>query len=508
MLELTPDRRLTGGLRLLAHKSESTTEPILRGLVPPELILPLHQHGGNPAVPIVDVGREVAKGETVAAAGDMPSAAVHASSSGRVRAIEERLVPTGSRLRRSLCIVIETDGEDRRAAPSEPLGWPESATARIERIAEGGLAGLGGAVFPTAAKLAAVAGRCKALIVNGAECEPYISCDDMLMREAPEEIVAGALLMCDLVGAPVCILVIERDKPRAIEAIGAAARAAGDPRLRLAEVPTIYPAGGERQLVELLTAEEVPSGEFPSAIGYVCQNVGTAFALHRLATRGEPLTSRIVTITGQGVARPRNVEAPIGAPIGWLIEQCGGYRPDVARLIHGGSMMGYALPSDDLPITKATSCIVAAGPGEVRQSFEEWACIRCGDCASACPARLQPQELLVAAGAGDFARLEALGLDDCIECGCCDVVCPSHIVLTERFRAAKRAHAAHVRRLELSAESEERYRRRERRIEDAESRARAAQEALKAKLRADEAARREAIEAAVERARRRKSRNV
>ena len=509
MLELTPDRRLTGGIRLLANKAQSTAEPILRGLVPPELVIGLHQHRGTSATPIVEVGQRVAKGEPIAVPGPGASTGVHASSSGRVRAIEERLIPTGARLQNAVCVVIETDGEDLPYREATASTWPSDRAAQLELVRRAGIAGLGGAAFPTAAKLEGVAGRCKALIVNGAECEPYISCDDALMREAPEDIVLGVLRMAELVDAPLAIIVIERDKPRAIQAIGDAARALGDPRLRIAEVPTIYPAGGERQLVELLTGEEVPSGEYPISIGYVCQNVGTAYALQRLASSGEPLTSRIVTVTGLGVARPRNVEVPIGTPIGWLIEQCGGYRGDVARLIHGGSMMGYALPSDDLPVTKATSCVLAAAADEIRVDFEEWACIRCGECASVCPARLQPQELVVAAVARDFEDLDTLGLDDCIECGCCDVVCPSHIVLTERFRAAKRAFAQHARRLALSSEAEARHKRRVRRLEATAEDSRAAQEALKANVRADdEAERRRAIQAAVERARQRKRGNI
>src|SRR5690606_8988896 len=314
MLELTPDRRLTGGIRLLANKAQSTAEPILRGLVPPELVIGLHQHRGTSATPIVEVGQRVAKGEPIAVPGPGASTGVHASSSGRVRAIEERLIPTGARLQNAVCVVIETDGEDLPYREATASTWPSDRAAQLELVRRAGIAGLGGAAFPTAAKLEGVAGRCKALIVNGAECEPYISCDDALMREAPEDIVLGVLRMAELVDAPLAIIVIERDKPRAIQAIGDAARALGDPRLRIAEVPTIYPAGGERQLVELLTGEEVPSGEYPISIGYVCQNVGTAYALQRLASSGEPLTSRIVTVTGLGVARPRNVEVPIGTP--------------------------------------------------------------------------------------------------------------------------------------------------------------------------------------------------
>jgi Na+-translocating ferredoxin:NAD+ oxidoreductase subunit C len=436
------EKHLTGGILLPANKTTSTATPIRRGFVPRQLMLALRQHRGAPAEAVVAVGERVLKGQLVArAAFDGPSAAVHASTSGVVRAIEERAVLAGNGVQLSQCIVIEADGRDESVPASERPSWPATADEQRAAVRAGGIVGLGGAVYPTADKLATPV-PCKTLIVNGAECEPYISCDDMLMRENAAEVVAGALLLTEILAAPRCIIAIERDKPQAMEAIEAAARAIDDPRLKLAEVPTIYPAGGERQLVELLTGEEVPSGHYPGEFGYVCQNVGTAYAVHRLSAEREPLTSRIVTITGGGVRAPQNVEAPIGTPLAELIGLCGGYGDDVVRLIAGGSMMGYALPDDDVPTTKATNCIIAATAAEVRLDSHEWACIRCGDCALVCPSRLLPQDLLVAATTSDFGALATLGLQDCIECGCCDVVCPSHIMLVERFRIAKRAVAA------------------------------------------------------------------
>jgi len=443
MVDYVFERHLSGGILLPANKTSSTTLPIRRGFVPKKLVLALRQHRGSAATPVVRVGERVLKGQAVATATGAPSAAVHAGTSGFVRAIEELPVLGGNGVQPSLCIVIETDGRDERL-PEAGAAWPSDAAGRREAIRAGGIVGLGGAVYPTADKLATPV-PCKTLIVNGAECEPYISCDDMLMRENAAEIVAGTLLLTDVLEAPRCIIAIERDKPQAMEAIEAAAQAVDDPRLKLAEVPTIYPAGGEKQLVELLTGEEVPSGRYPSEFGYVCQNVGTAFAVQRLCASREPLVSRVVTVTGGGVKTPQNVETPIGTPIAELIELCGGYNEGVVRLIAGGSMMGYSLPDDETPITKATNCVIAALADEVRTEAFEWPCIRCGDCAMVCPSRLLPQDLLVAAAASDHGALATLGLSDCIECGCCDVICPSQIMLTERFRIAKRATAVRER---------------------------------------------------------------
>lgn len=503
MLEYTLDRRLTGGLPLIAHKRRSITLPIMRGPLPRRLVLPMQQHRGSPAEPCVRTGRKVLKGETIARPGPAPSAAVHAPTSGRVSAIEERLVATGTGTQPLPCIVIDSDGEDQPLPDDAASEWPASRSAQLERIREAGLVGLGGAVFPTAEKLASC-GACEVLIINGAECEPYISCDDVLMREAAEGIVDGALLMTELLDARLCIIAIEQDKPAAIAAVADTARRRNDQRLRLADLPTVYPAGGELQLIEVLTGREVPGDRYPSDIGVISQNVATAYALHRLARHREPLLSRIVTVTGWAVAAPQNVEVLLGTPVNELIEHCGGYVTEPARLILGGTMMGIALPTDEVPITKASNCIVAAAHGEVREDYREWPCIRCGECAGACPARLLPQEILRAAKNASFESMEPLGLDACIECGCCDVVCPSHIPLTEYFRQTKRAFARYQRTLDFSAESEQRFQQRERRRVTEQQAMDSRRNEMKNRVLAGPESRREAIEAARERVRRKK----
>jgi electron transport complex protein RnfC len=433
-------QHFSGGISLAARKDRSTARPIERGFQPTHVAIALLQHQGEPATAVVHIGERVRRDQTIAvAAPGALSAAVHASTSGSVRAIEERLVVTGNGLLRSPCIVIESDGRDEAVPRNDVSDWPTARTDRLAALGAGGIVGLGGAAYPTADKLAPPV-PCETLIINGAECEPYISCDDVLMREHAREVVQGTLIIADVLGAGRCIVAIEHDKPEALAAIGAAIRAL-DASVALAEVPTLYPAGGEKQLIELLTGRALPSGRYPSELGYLCHNVGTAFAVQRLAVEGEPLSSRVVTVTGGGVREPRNVLVPLGTPVAELIARCGGYTEGVVRLIAGGSMMGYALPDDDLPITKATNCIVAATAAEVRTDRREWPCIRCGECAAACPARLFPQDLLIAARTADVDALRALRLADCIECGCCDVVCPSHIPLTERFRIAKRARS-------------------------------------------------------------------
>ena len=390
--------------------------------------------------PAVKSGQRVLRGQPLVRGGGPLSTWTHASTSGTVRSLESH--PVGhARRREALCAVLEVDGEDEawpELQPPDPARWdtPDKLATALSRA---GLAGLGGAVFPTGVKLAATWRRpIHTVVVNGVECEPYISCDDMLMRTSPREVLAGALALVELTGAERGLMVLEKDKPEALEALQREMPTLGAAgRLTLITVPAIYPAGGERQLIQQLTGHEVPSLAYPTDIGYLCQNVGTAVALYRFLQFGHPLTSRITTVTGRGIVRPRNLKVRFGTRIADLVAACGGYKAPVARLIMGGSMMGISLNSDSVPVMRATNCILAPSERELGRVADAMPCIGCGDCATACPAKLMPQELFRAAKSERFDAIEDLGLFDCIECGCCDVVCPSHIRLTESFRAGK-----------------------------------------------------------------------
>jgi electron transport complex protein RnfC len=448
--------KLHGGLRLDARKSQSTGLPIQSPPLPEQLILPIDQHAGEPAQPLVRPGEKVLKGQLLAESPGTLGAPVHAPSSGRVAAIEPWPV-SSRRGEPAPCIVIECDGEDRALDALEDRS-PWSALpgdALLEKILEGGIVGLGGAVYPTAQKLMqAVSSGIEYLILNGAECEPSISCDDMLMRERAPAVVGGAQILLRALRLDRAYIVVESDKPEAIRQVAAALTDAGDTRLVLRQIPTIYPSGGEDQLVQLVTGREVPSGGLPTDAGCLVQNVGTAAAIHDWLEAGEPLVSRITTISGDGVVNPMNVRARIGTPVAELIRFAGGYTPKARHLVIGGPMTGKTVSTDRVPLVKATNCILASSGTPA--GAPERPCIRCGECAAVCPVRLLPQQLFWYACADDEKMLREHGLPDCIECGCCDLVCPSHIPLTYDFRVAK----ARIRELADEKARAERARRR------------------------------------------------
>lgn len=429
--------KLHGGLRLPAHKAPSTADPIFEVPVPGQLILPIAQHVGDPAQPIVGIGERVLRGQLIAEVDGSLGAPIHASSSGKIVAIERWPIA-----RRNgdpgPCIVIETDGKDEPVQQAEvPPAYESLPPATVlQMILQGGIVGLGGAVFPTAQKLMqAVTCELDYLILNGVECEPYISCDDLLMREHAAEVVSGARILMHALQLDECQIAVESDKPEALSALGEVMSQVDDKRLVLKQVPTIYPSGGEDQLVQLVTNREVPSGGLPSDIGCLVQNVGTAAAVHDWISNNHPLISRVTTVTGDGVARPMNVRARIGTTVADIVNFAGGYTENAEQLIIGGPMTGRSVTTDRVPVVKATNCILVLS--ETPSPGPELPCIRCGDCAAVCPVQLLPQQLFWYACADDEKHMRSYGLTDCIECGCCDLVCPSHIPLTADFRKAK-----------------------------------------------------------------------
>jgi electron transport complex protein RnfC len=428
---------LHGGLRLPILKDESTARVIQHVPVPMQLILPLAQHAGEPAHPVVTIGERVLKGQLIADADGTISAPVHASSSGKVVAIEQW--PVSRRLGENApCIVIECDGLDRPVHLSEPIVpfEQQSPATLFQKILHGGIVGLGGAVFPTAQKLMeATTEPLEHLIINGVECEPYISCDDMLMREHSMAIIVGAQILLHALQLDHCYVVVESDKPEAIRALADALTEVQDDRIVIKQIPTIYPSGAEDQVVQLVTRKEVPTGGLPLDVGCLVQNVGTAAAVYDWICKGEPLISRITTVTGDGVAAPMNVMARIGTTVADVVNFIGGYTERARQLIIGGPMTGKSVSTDRVPLVKATNCILALS--ETPPIGPERPCIRCGDCAQVCPVLLLPQQLYWYACADNEAKLRAFGLTDCIECGCCDLVCPSQIPLTADFRIAK-----------------------------------------------------------------------
>jgi electron transport complex protein RnfC len=411
----------------------------------------------------VEPGEQVIGG-SVLAGGDSEGVPVLAPTSGRIAAIDDLPLAHPSGID-GPCIVLGADGEDRHQDLPR-LTMDATPEEIVQRAQEAGIPGLGGAGFPTWRKLGS--GRARpidTLIINGAECEPYISCDDMLMRESAVRIIEGTRLIQRALGATRVLIAIEDDKPEAIaEMRDALSSAAGTDTITVVTLPTRYPEGGERQLIQVLTGMEVPAGQIPADIGMHCQNVATAAALSDAVLRGHALRSRVVTVTGDAVAQPGNFLARIGTPILDLIEAAGGYRVAPERLIMGGPLMGFSLSSDHAGITPSTNCLIVAAPGELAGPEPERACIRCGDCVEVCPAGLLPQQLHWAIRSKALDDAEKLNVAACIECGCCDLVCPSQIPLTDHFRFAKQEITIRRIERERSDMARERFENREARL--------------------------------------------
>ncbi|MGM0593748.1 MAG: electron transport complex subunit RsxC [Pseudomonadota bacterium] len=427
-----------GGLHLPGNKALSTAQAVAETPLPKRLIIPLQQHIGAPAKPLVAVGDKVLKGQMLARSEGYVSAPVHASSSGTVVAIEPHPVPHPSSLS-APSIIIETDSEERwidHSGHPDYKGLDPSELRNI--IRDAGIVGLGGAGFPAFIKLNPGARtEIDTLILNGAECEPYISCDDMLMREHADQVVQGARIMRHALHAKQCLIAIEDNKPEAIAAIAKALSHLDEKHIELVAVPTRYPTGGEKQLIRILTGKEVPSQGLPIDISVVCHNVATAASVYRAVEKGEPLIERIVTVTGHGAARPQNLRVRIGTPVAEVLAAAGGSSGKPYGLVMGGPMMGFALEDEVVPATKTTNCLLLATAEDTPERGPVRPCIRCGECAHVCPALLLPQQLYWHARAKDFDKTQDYNLFDCIECGCCAYVCPSNLPLVQFYRFAK-----------------------------------------------------------------------
>ena len=425
-----------GGLRLKHHKKISCQDPVEAPALPDVLVVPLLQHAGDSTEPLVGVGDTVLKGQQIGQC--QPCAAIHSPVSGIVEAIEDRPMshPSGQP---GPCVVIRPDGKEQWTRLEPLTDWLNaSADTLIAKMQQCGLAGLGGAVFPTHAKTRDGRERkTHTLILNGVECEPYISCDEMLMREQPDKIILGARVLRRALGAESVVIAIEDQMGIVQEALTGSAEFAESENVSVVKVPTIYPEGGERQLIQVLTGLEVPAGGRPSDLGLICQNVATSAAVADAVTEGKPLIERYVTVTGNGISHPRNFKALFGTPVSHLVASCSGYTEDVARLVVGGPMMGFPLESDDAPVVKASNCVLALSHQDIEEPQPEMPCIRCGECARVCPATLLPQQLHLQITNDLWKDVEAYGLSACIECGCCDYVCPSHIPLVDWFRFGK-----------------------------------------------------------------------
>lgn len=451
-----------GGIHPPEMKTQSNGTPLRQVPLPSQLVIPLKQHIGPVGELCVKPGDYVLRGQPLTR-GRGRMLPVHAPTSGTIKAIAPHSTAHPSALE-ELSVILDADGEDLWI---ERDGWSDyrcqSREALIERIHQFGVAGLGGAGFPTGNKLLGGGDKIDTLIINAAECEPYITADDRLMQDCAAQIVEGVRILCHILQPQRILIGIEDNKPQAISMMRAVLANSHDMQLRV--IPTKYPSGGAKQLTQILTGKQVPHGGRSSDIGILMQNVGTAYAVKRAVIDGEPLTERVVTLTGESISQPGNVWARLGTPVNHLLEFAG-FRPlQEQKVIMGGPLMGFTLPWLDVPVVKITNCLLAPSASEMGEEQEEQGCIRCSACADSCPADLLPQQLYWFSKGQQHDKATAHNLSDCIECGACAFVCPSNIPLVQYFRQEK----AEIREIELEAkrtvEAKARFEARQARLE-------------------------------------------
>lgn len=485
-----------GGIHPPENKTQSLDHAIEFAGIPAQLILPVSQHIGAAASPVVQVGDTVLKGQCIAEAVGAVSVPIHAPSSGTVTAIEDRPIAHPSGLD-DLCIVIDTDGKDIWHQPPSTRDFTQLDKATlVELIRNHGIAGMGGAGFPTSIKLnMREPSNIKTLILNGTECEPYITSDHVLMREHSRKLAQGIAILAKLVQPEEILLGVEDNKLDVVAGLQDALKqhdfSALTGKPTSAEVitfPTKYPSGGEKQLIEILTGKQVPTGSLPASLGIVCQNLGTAVAISDAVINDRPLISRITTVTGQAVAQPRNFEVLLGTPVEFLLARSGYNASTNNRLVMGGPMMGFTLLDITMPVVKTTNCILAPTEAELPSPPPAQACIRCGLCAEACPASLLPQQLFWFAQGKELEKLEQHNIADCIECGACSYVCPSNIPLVQYYRASKAEIRQRDADMQQAEHAKVRFDARQERLDRLEAEKIAARQARQAKAAANKAA--------------------
>jgi electron transport complex protein RnfC len=484
--------KIRGGVHPDDLKVLSAGRPIEDLELPPLLHIPLQQHIGALATPVVRRGQKVAKGQLLADSQGVISAPVHAPTSGRIVGIGSYPAHHASGLN-VRTISLQSNGEDL---------WSEDIRGEVDpfaldpdevaaRVAAAGIVGMGGATFPSAVKLnLRKRYRLHTLVINGSECEPYLTCDDRLMRERADEVLDGARIMAHALGVSKILVGIENNKPEAQAAMAEVARTF--PSISIARLPMRYPMGSEKHLVQTLVGRETPARGLTADIGVVVHNPATAFAVHEALRYGRPLVSRVMTISGGAIRHPSNLRVPLGTPIQHLIDHCGGFTVEPTQLISGGPMMGQPLPSTRVPTVKGANGLLALTEEETHRG-ETMPCIRCTSCVQACPCGLLPVEMAAHARAGDLEGVVKLGLMDCIGCGSCAYVCPSHIPLTQYFNYAKGEMAARGRAKQKQTETKRLIEARSARMEAIKK---AKQEAMAKRKR--EAAAQKAAQAAAE----------
>ena len=430
-------RTFRGGVHPNGQKDATRAKRIVDLAPPAELVYPVSQHIGAPAMPCVKPGDSVLMGQKIAEAGGFVSANIYASVSGKVKTIEKRLHPNGAVME---CIVIENDGQD---TPTPEMLQPEqdykklSPAEIIGLIQNAGIVGMGGATFPTHVKLSPPEGaKIDYVIVNGAECEPYLTSDHRAMLETADEIILGLAIMMHVFGLKDGYVGIEDNKPDAIENMKKAAAEFKDGNIHIIPLKTKYPQGAEKQLINAVTGRKVKPGQLPWQVGCIVANIDTAASIMRAVIKNQPLIQRIVTLGGDALANPMNYRVRIGTPFSYILEQSGGFKETPKKILMGGPMMGIAVPNTDVPVIKGTSGILAFSEKSARLEQEK-PCIRCAKCLYVCPMKLQPNLLDKMSRSDNFEALEKLNISDCIECGSCAFVCPSKRRQVQQIKVAK-----------------------------------------------------------------------